>query len=149
MNFETDCQGTHRLRLRFSRRRRSAILGGSGSLVKSVYITRSWFPIARAVRRRPSRRVLYSGFGSGELGSRMAQCRRFLRAKWRPPEDCSREMSSSRLKARLPLEQRCDLTVCLPWTRNDHSYMPMSEGMSGAMGWSFGIGKFWTAKAGP
>jgi hypothetical protein len=45
------------------RRKRSAIFSGSRSRRKSVYSTRSSLPMARTVRRRPSRGVLNSAIG--------------------------------------------------------------------------------------
>ena len=46
-----------------SRRKRSVILRGSRSSIKPVYSTRSSLPMARTVRRRPSRGVLNSAIG--------------------------------------------------------------------------------------
>ena len=57
----------YRLDLTSSRRKRSVILRGSGSLRMSVYSTRSSLPMARTVRRRPSRGVLNSAIS--RLGS--------------------------------------------------------------------------------
>jgi hypothetical protein len=76
----------YRFLLPSSRRKRSAILRGSDSFRMSVYSTRSSLPMARTVRRRPSRGVLNSAIGrfvSVGLGvSRISQ-------KWRQDELCS------------------------------------------------------------
>jgi len=58
----------YRLDLTSSRRKRSVILRGSGSLRMSVYSTRSSLPMARTVRRRPSRGVLNSAIGRFSVG---------------------------------------------------------------------------------